>query len=101
MPACRTSGCGILTGPHPPACTVPVGDARPFAKGSIGKQFGGLLNLISQSELVASWSARLQEVVLLVSQASLYWTARVSHDQEMGRLFLSGPGCECFAEGYT
>lgn len=35
-------------------CTVPLGDARPSDKGSMGKQFGALLVLISPSKRVTS-----------------------------------------------
>lgn len=44
-------------------CRVPLGDARPSDKGSMGKQLGGLLILISHSKLVTSRSAGLQELV--------------------------------------
>lgn len=41
-------------------CRVPLGDARPSDKGSMGKQFGALLVLISPSKRVTSRSAGLQ-----------------------------------------
>lgn len=41
-------------------CRVPLGDARPSDKGSMGKQFGALLVRISPSKRVTSRSAGLQ-----------------------------------------